>query len=89
MSTNVRALAVFLIVPVHKCMIHNLKVLFHFIDFKVPVYNVLSYVDIENRNIPFWWRQYAPLKRRSTIILHGSTTQKTALNIPFPSKLLR
>jgi len=27
-----------------------------------------------------WWRQYAPLKRRSTIILHGSTTQKTALN---------
>jgi hypothetical protein len=30
---------------------------------------------------PWWWRQYAPLKRRSTIILHGSTTQKTALNI--------
>jgi hypothetical protein len=28
---------------------------------------------------PWWWRQYAPLKRRSTIILHGSTTQKTAL----------
>jgi hypothetical protein len=28
-----------------------------------------------------WWRQYAPLKRRSTIILHGSITQKTALNI--------
>jgi hypothetical protein len=26
-------------------------------------------------------RQYAPLKRRSTIILHGSITQKTALNI--------
>jgi hypothetical protein len=25
--------------------------------------------------------QYAPLKRRSTIILHGSITQKTALNI--------
>jgi hypothetical protein len=25
-------------------------------------------------------RQYAPLKRRSTIILHGSITQKTALN---------
>jgi hypothetical protein len=21
---------------------------------------------------PWWWRQYAPLKRRSTIILHGS-----------------
>jgi hypothetical protein len=30
---------------------------------------------------PWWWRQYAPLKRRSTIILHGSITQKTALNI--------
>jgi hypothetical protein len=27
------------------------------------------------------WRQYAPLKRRSTIILHGSTSQKTILNI--------
>jgi hypothetical protein len=26
-------------------------------------------------------RQYAPLKRRSTIILHGSTSQKTILNI--------
>jgi hypothetical protein len=34
---------------------------------------------------PWWWRQYAPLKRRSTIILHGSTTQKTALNIINPS----
>jgi hypothetical protein len=34
--------------------------------------------------IVFWdvgWRQYAPLKRRSTIILHGSTSQKTILNI--------
>jgi hypothetical protein len=30
---------------------------------------------------PWWWRQYATLKRRSTIILHGSTTQKTTLNI--------
>jgi hypothetical protein len=29
---------------------------------------------------PWWWRQYAPLKRRSTIILHGSISQKTALN---------
>jgi hypothetical protein len=25
--------------------------------------------------------QYAPLKRRPTILLHGSITQKTALNI--------
>jgi hypothetical protein len=30
---------------------------------------------------PWWWRQYAPLKRRSTIILLGSTSQNTALNI--------
>jgi hypothetical protein len=33
-----------------------------------------------------WWRQYAPLKRRSTIILHGSITQKTALNFSFDAK---
>jgi hypothetical protein len=32
---------------------------------------------------PWWWRQYAPLKHRSTIILHGSITQKTVLNTPF------
>jgi hypothetical protein len=31
--------------------------------------------------LPPSWRQYAPLKRRSTIILHGSTSQKTILNI--------
>jgi hypothetical protein len=30
---------------------------------------------------PWWWRQYAPLKRRSTIILQGSICQKTTLNI--------
>jgi hypothetical protein len=28
---------------------------------------------------PWWWRQYASLKRRSTIILHGSIYQKTTL----------
>jgi hypothetical protein len=32
---------------------------------------------------PWWWRQYAPLKRRSTIILHGSITKKTVLNNSF------
>jgi hypothetical protein len=32
-------------------------------------------------DVPRWWKQYAPLKRRSTIILHGSTSQKTILNI--------
>jgi hypothetical protein len=30
---------------------------------------------------PWWWRQNAPLKRRSTIILHCSISQKTILNI--------
>jgi hypothetical protein len=30
---------------------------------------------------PWWWRQYAPVKRRSTIILHSSISQKTTLNI--------
>jgi hypothetical protein len=29
----------------------------------------------------WWWRQHAPLKRRSTIILHGSISQKTTLNV--------
>jgi hypothetical protein len=29
----------------------------------------------------WWWRQYAPLKRRSIIILHGSISQKTTLDI--------
>jgi hypothetical protein len=28
----------------------------------------------------WWWRQHVHLKRRSTIILHGSTSQKTILN---------
>jgi hypothetical protein len=26
---------------------------------------------------PWWWRQYAPLKCRSTARLHGATSQKT------------
>jgi hypothetical protein len=34
----------------------------------------------QHANKTWWWRQYAPLKRRSTIILHGSTSQKTILN---------
>jgi hypothetical protein len=29
---------------------------------------------------PWWWRQRVSLKRRSTFILHGSTSQKTNLN---------
>jgi hypothetical protein len=29
------------------------------------------------------WRQHVPLNRRSTIILHGSTSQKTILNFIF------
>jgi hypothetical protein len=30
--------------------------------------------------MPWWWGQHVPLKRRSTIILHGSTSQKTNLD---------
>jgi hypothetical protein len=30
---------------------------------------------------PCWWRQYAPLKRRSTPTLHGATSQKAPLFI--------
>jgi hypothetical protein len=33
------------------------------------------------QNCLLGWRQYAPLKRRSTIILHGSTSQKTIVKI--------
>jgi hypothetical protein len=29
---------------------------------------------------PRWWRQHVPLKRRSKIILHDSTSRKTILN---------
>jgi hypothetical protein len=35
----------------------------------------------ENLKSSGWWRQYVPLKRRATIILQGSTSQKTILNI--------
>jgi hypothetical protein len=28
----------------------------------------------------WWWRQYAPLKCRPTIILHGSTTQRSRVS---------
>jgi hypothetical protein len=37
---------------------------------------------------PWWWRQYAPLKRWSTIILHGSTSQKATLNKNLLEKLI-
>jgi hypothetical protein len=43
-------------------------------------FQVLTAASMMFRDHPWWWRQYAPLKRRSTIILHGSITQKTALN---------
>jgi hypothetical protein len=38
------------------------------------------YTAVHPRRQTWWWRQYAPLKRRSTIMLLGSITQKTALN---------
>jgi hypothetical protein len=34
---------------------------------------------------PCWWRRHVPLKRRSTIILHGSTYQKIILKSSEPS----
>jgi hypothetical protein len=39
-----------------------------------------SEYDVQNCHQGWWWRQYVPQKRRSTIILHGSTSQKTILN---------
>jgi hypothetical protein len=36
--------------------------------------------NLKSHSSPWWWRQHVPLKRRSTIILHGSTSQKTILN---------
>jgi hypothetical protein len=37
---------------------------------------------------PWWWRKHVPLKRRSTITLHGNTSQKTnsELSIFVPKK---
>jgi hypothetical protein len=37
------------------------------------------YTAVHLRRQSWWWWQYAPLKRRSTIILHGSKSQKTYL----------
>jgi hypothetical protein len=48
--------------------------------------NPVHWTPIEPRSFrarlthPWWWRQHVPLKRRSTIILHGSTSHKTILN---------
>jgi hypothetical protein len=36
--------------------------------------------NLKSHSSPWWWRKYVPLKRRPTIILHGSTSQKTILN---------
>jgi len=41
--------------------------------------NAFNAATLLKRPDPWWWRQYVPLKRRSTIILHGSTSQKTIL----------
>jgi hypothetical protein len=56
--------------------LHTISVCFYIVRFQV-----LTTASMMFRWDPWWWRQYAPLKRRSTIILHGSTTQKTALNM--------
>jgi len=57
--------------------------LFYTMMFRAVFWVILPCKMIVDRRFrdPWWWRQYAPLKRRSTIILHGSITQKTALNI--------
>jgi hypothetical protein len=51
--------------------------------FRVVFWDILPckmIVDRRFRGAYWWWRQYATLKRRSTIILHGSISQKTTLN---------
>jgi hypothetical protein len=40
---------------------------------------LLTFLVVQNYLLG-WWRQHVPLKRRLTIILHGSTSQKTILN---------
>jgi hypothetical protein len=52
------------------------------------MYRLYSFLlDLLNQiQIWWWWRQYAPLKRRSTIILHGSISQKTTLNFKYSSQ---
>jgi hypothetical protein len=58
--------------------------------FRIVIWDVLPCKIIVGRRVrgtgclhhPWLWRQYQPpLKRRSTIILHGSTSQKTILNL--------
>jgi hypothetical protein len=57
--------------------------------FRIVFWDVLPYKMIVDRRFrgayclhhQGGWRQYAPVKRRYTIILHGSTSQKTILNI--------
>jgi hypothetical protein len=47
----------------------------------VDNYFTRQYIPEDNSELhPWWWRQHVPLERRSTIILHGSTSQKTILN---------
>jgi hypothetical protein len=51
-------------------------------EMSVDNYFTRQYIPEDNsEHHPWWWRQYVPLKRRSTIILRGSTSQKTILNI--------
>jgi hypothetical protein len=49
--------------------------------FRIVLWDVLPCKIIVDRRFRDAWRQYAPLKRRSTVILHCSTSQKTILNI--------
>jgi hypothetical protein len=70
----------------------NSTILFHFISYNsYPERRAHFWVSLILWDFKFsrrrvwswelqWWRQHVPLKRRSTIILHGSTSQKTILN---------
>jgi hypothetical protein len=53
---------------------------FRFVFWDVLPCKIIVDRRFRERSSPWWWRQYVPLKCRSTIILHGSTSQKTNLN---------
>jgi hypothetical protein len=63
-----------------------------------PAQLLLSYFCFVRLQVltPWWWRQHVPQKRRSTIILHGSTSQKINLyyyflgnSIAMPSEIIK
>jgi hypothetical protein len=85
LSYPAHALAIYISVLPSYAFVNSLLVSFCFIEmllvFTITLLCEISSSHGSEYDDPWWWRQYAPLKRRSTINLHGSTTQKTALNI--------